>query len=78
GIRRLNSHKPARSISSLFSTRRPPVQTYIFEGQRITVTFSAGIAASSEAGVGFSIETLISQADRRLYDAKELGRDRII
>ncbi|PDV99313.1 diguanylate cyclase [Candidatus Chloroploca asiatica] len=52
--------------------------TFVFEGQRITVTFSAGIAASSEAGVGFSIETLISQADKRLYDAKELGRDRII
>ncbi|MBP1466393.1 diguanylate cyclase [Candidatus Chloroploca sp. M-50] len=53
-------------------------QAFVFEGQRITVTFSAGIAASSETGVGFSIETLISQADRRLYDAKELGRDRII
>ncbi|WP_129677614.1 GGDEF domain-containing protein [Candidatus Chloroploca sp. Khr17] len=53
-------------------------QTCIFEGQRITVTFSAGIAASSEAGVGFSSEALVSQADKRLYDAKELGRNRII
>ncbi|NCC32544.1 MAG: diguanylate cyclase, partial [Chloroflexia bacterium] len=53
-------------------------QAFVFEDQRITVTFSAGIAASSEAGVGFSIETLVSQADKRLYRAKELGRDRII
>ena len=45
------------------------------QGERFTVTFSAGIAALGEdAG---EIESLIGVADRRLYSAKRRGRNRI-
>jgi len=46
------------------------------EGQRIPVTLSGGCAALSCCAVS-SAEDLIATADRRLYRAKQQGRDRI-
>jgi diguanylate cyclase (GGDEF)-like protein len=40
----------------------------------LTVTASAGIARSGEA---IGLDRVASLADRRLYDAKRLGRDRV-
>jgi diguanylate cyclase (GGDEF)-like protein/PAS domain S-box-containing protein len=50
-----------------------------YEGRDIRITFSCGIADSSELGQDrFSVEALISLADERLYAAKEKGRDRCV
>ena len=51
-------------------------KTLPYEGRRIRVTFSCGIADSSEIPLGeFSVEALASLADKRLYQAKAVGRD---
>jgi diguanylate cyclase (GGDEF)-like protein len=52
-----------------------PVQ---YQGSAIHMTFSAGIAGSHELGGPLTVEALIKLADRRLYDAKLQGRDRIV
>ncbi len=45
----------------------------------ITLTFSCGIADSSEySDEAISIENIVNMADKRLYKAKETGRNRII
>jgi diguanylate cyclase (GGDEF)-like protein len=46
-----------------------------FEGQDISVTFSAGIACMNK---NFSQNDLIKAADAALYDAKNQGKDRIV
>ena len=43
--------------------------------QRLLVTFSAGVAARVP---GEDVETLINRADHALYEAKRVGKDRII
>lgn len=50
----------------------------VHEDNRIAVTFSGGIASLLEDKKVKSAEGLISEADKRLYRAKEEGRDRII
>jgi diguanylate cyclase (GGDEF)-like protein len=52
-----------------------PVQHH---GSAIPLTFSAGIAGSHELGGPLTVDALIKLADRRLYDAKQQGRDRIV
>ncbi|MDL0431044.1 GGDEF domain-containing protein [Marinobacter sp. TBZ242] len=47
---------------------------FIFAGQRLPVTISAGICSIAKAG---SVDELLKQADIHLYNAKEDGRDRI-
>lgn len=47
-----------------------------YEGQSINVTISAGIVNSEEPGLDFKLASMISLADRRLYEAKAGGRDR--
>ncbi|TCT21166.1 diguanylate cyclase [Thiobaca trueperi] len=49
---------------------------FVFEGQSLRITFSAGVASSQET-VPVSAESLIAEADRRLYTAKAQGRDQI-
>ncbi len=67
-LKRLRSHTKAHVFS--------------FNGVTHRVSFSAGIASSSPAlppiEPRMAIETLISQADHRLYQAKAQGRDCII
>jgi diguanylate cyclase (GGDEF)-like protein len=49
-----------------------------YQGSAIPMTFSAGIAGSHELGGPLTVDALIKLADRRLYDAKQQGRDRIV
>lgn len=44
----------------------------------LAVRFSAGVASSAELGPALSGRQLLELADRRLYAAKEAGRDRIL
>ncbi|WP_428240961.1 GGDEF domain-containing protein [Gynuella sp.] len=44
--------------------------------QKVPVTFSAGVAELNADGV--DLDTLLSKADGRLYQAKRSGRDRVI
>jgi diguanylate cyclase (GGDEF)-like protein len=45
-------------------------------GERFSVTFSAGVA--SFPSDGSSVDALIGAADRRLYEAKEGGRGKVV
>jgi len=50
-------------------------QAILFEGGRIELTISAGVAASD--GVNLDLDTLMKRADQALYAAKANGRNRI-
>jgi diguanylate cyclase (GGDEF)-like protein len=56
------------------------VETTVFkyEQHEIKLTFSAGIVASDECSKGSTIEQIIEKADKRLYTAKEKGRNKIV
>lgn len=47
-------------------------------GEQITLTVSIGVAASAPEGVLDSASSLISRADKALYQAKHEGRDRVV
>lgn len=47
----------------------------IVEGQRISVTFSAGVAVSESPD---DVDTVYREADEALYMAKSLGRNRVV
>ena len=50
---------------------------FVFEGKRIDVTVSIGVAVfSPEEKV--SIEEVVERADRSLYDAKRSGKNRVV
>lgn len=49
-----------------------------WQGAELAIRFSAGVAASSEAGPSITARQLLERADRRLYVAKEGGRDRVV
>jgi PleD family two-component response regulator len=53
---------------------------FVYDTQRIPVTVSIGLVAASQlAGVGkITVEELVRVADRRLYLAKQGGRDRVV
>jgi|GEM_PF-4774284 len=54
-------------------------KTFLFEGYEIRLTFSSGLADSSEFERDkFSISDMVSLADKRLYTAKQKGRDRLV
>ena len=42
------------------------------------VRFSAGVAGSDEAAGRDMVRALLEAADRRLYQAKRAGRDRVV
>ena len=50
---------------------------FVFEGQLIPLTISIGLVTASEIDE-LSEENLIDEADRRLYRAKEYGRNQVI
>ena len=47
-------------------------------GEQITLTVSIGVAASTSEGAPDSASSLISRADKALYQAKHAGRDRVV
>lgn len=51
---------------------------FAFEGHDLRITFSAGVASRATLGPDVSIESLIAEADARLYAAKAAGRNRIV
>lgn len=60
-------------IQRTLSTVRDMV--FPFDGHEITVTASCGIADNSD---GESVLDIVATADRRLYQAKSEGRDRVV
>jgi diguanylate cyclase (GGDEF)-like protein len=52
-----------------------PVRHEDFE---LVVRFSAGVAGSDEAAGKDMVRALLEAADRRLYQAKRAGRDRVV
>ncbi|MCP2247511.1 diguanylate cyclase [Lentzea aerocolonigenes] len=67
---------PLAGASELAERVRSFVATtpIVVGGHRITVTVSGGCAL----GPGAGIDAVLSQADQRLYEAKHLGRNRIV
>ncbi|MDC7232949.1 MAG: GGDEF domain-containing protein [Spirochaetales bacterium] len=61
--------------ASLGERIREKVENYSFSGVRRTVTVSGGISQSMPDS---SMDLLIQKADRRLYQAKKSGRNKII
>lgn len=54
-------------------------KSYLYEGKEVRFTFSSGIADSSEFPQdACTLEGMISLADKRLYIAKEQGRNRCV
>ena len=51
-------------------------QVFLFEQQRIPVTISVGVA-SLPGNVTFTVSQLLEQADLKLYQAKNTGRNRV-
>ena len=47
-----------------------------FDGEKVTVTISVGIAGASVRTSG--IQALLRQADQALYEAKRSGRNRVV
>lgn len=52
--------------------------SFAVNGGAANITVSIGVAASDELADGGNLDELICLADRRLYAAKELGRNRVI
>ena len=55
---------------------------FVFNGQEIRITFSGGLSDMEEINLRGAenfelIDLLIGLADKRLYQAKNLGRDQI-
>jgi diguanylate cyclase len=48
---------------------------FMHDNQRLLITFSAGVALR---GAGEGAESMISRADKALYQAKESGRNRVV
>jgi diguanylate cyclase (GGDEF)-like protein len=51
-------------------------EPYLVDGVTIEVTFSVGVAATTSTTC--DVETLLREADRALYEAKNAGRDRVV
>lgn len=61
----------AHMLRELIATR-----AYRYRGQDIPICVSIGIAEMSRDGMDF--RTLFAHADRRLYQAKAEGRNRVV
>jgi diguanylate cyclase (GGDEF)-like protein len=57
--------------------RRIEVTPFVFAGQLMPLTVSIGVAAASELQE-LTAENLINAADRRLYRAKQYGRNQVV
>ncbi|AFM12347.1 diguanylate cyclase [Turneriella parva] len=69
----------AKCVDMLNRVKNKLIETPCITGGRtINYTFSAGLASLEEIAPKEPIERLIEQADRRLYHAKETGRNRFV
>ena len=57
--------------------RRVEVTPFVYEGQMIPLTLSIGVAAASELSE-LAEANIIESADRRLYQAKQYGRNQVV
>ena len=57
--------------------QRVEVTPFVFQGQKIPLTISIGLVTASELQ-SLSEENIIEAADRRLYKAKQQGRNRVV
>lgn len=55
--------------------KRNPV---LFDNKKIGIRFSAGICSVEEFSFPLDIDAMVQKADKRLYMAKESGRDKIV
>jgi two-component system, cell cycle response regulator len=53
------------------------VQPFEFNGKQIPVTVSQGLRACTKADAGVDVVALIADADAKLYEAKQGGRNRV-
>jgi diguanylate cyclase (GGDEF)-like protein/PAS domain S-box-containing protein len=75
--RNTGAAETASMIARVMATIRG--MTFDFEGHKMLITFSCGVAESSEFGLDdFSVETVVGRSDQRLYEAKNAGRDRCV
>ncbi len=71
--------KPAEAIVMAERLRQQvAVAVTEFEGRRVCVTVSVGVASLSACGESRDAPALLGLADRRLYQAKEGGRNRVV
>ena len=72
-----NKMEAARRISSLLEEMRS--KSFNFGGKDVIVTFSCGVADSSEIPTEvLTMDKLIDMADMRCYAAKQAGRNRVL
>lgn len=50
----------------------------LFSEHKIGISVSGGVAMADESGEEAKVEELIAKADKRLYKAKDMGKDRIV
>jgi len=67
----------AQTVVSRMLTAVRGIRLPVPEGQ-VGVTCSAGLVSQPEWGKGLSAKELLSRADRALYEAKRLGRSRLV
>lgn len=74
GVNKYSSEKIVNRI--LTNVRNSP---FVYEGEDISITFSCGIADASEFSLDtISTKDIICEADKRLYEAKDKGRNNIV
>ncbi|MBU5312253.1 diguanylate cyclase [Tissierella carlieri] len=74
GIGKSSSVKVIKRVSE-----RIKESLFNYEDKKVEITFSCGIVDASEIGKEtISLQNMIYEADRRLYEAKNTGRNKII
>lgn len=72
------SHAEATAVAESIRAAIAKCETLLDDGRVVRVTTSIGVTCSDAGADGLSIETLLKDADRALYVAKETGRDSVV
>jgi len=75
----ISEHTDIAQTETIIARIRDTVRrhSFVYQGETMKMTFSAGIAHSEEVSGSLTPDLLIESADKRLYTAKERGRDQI-